>query len=349
MRPLVIAFLFLYCGLFQGCSENKTSSTDAEVEGNCVYYWKTEFRLSSWEKTFLQDNDIKRIYLRFFDVDCGMDYDGMNKPIPIGSVTFKDTVPSSIDVVPVVFITKDALQHAYTNGIYNQELNLAQLIYERIKAMAKGNHIHAFREIQLDFDWAKSNRNDFFDFCKRMKSYMKEDNRKLSCTLRLHQLRGEMPPVDCATLMLYNTGSLYNPQTENSILDVNDVKPYLKGRIACVLPLTVAYPTYSWGILTRGDKLVRILHQSDYSDATLYQHIGEDKYCVLQEHKLDGLQLLKGDMIRLEKSKTETILEVKKQVLDHLMQKPRYNIVYHLDSANLKKYNKEEISNIFKN
>lgn len=348
MRPLTIAFLFLCCAVLWGCGENKPTSTDADVEGNSVYYWKTEFRLSPWEKSFLKDNDIKRIYLRVFDVDCGMDYNGINKPIPIGSITFKDSVPTGIDVVPVVFITKDALQHAYNNGVYDKRLDLARLIFERIKAMAKGNGIKAFHEVQLDFDWAQSNRADFFDFCKQMKSCL-EEGVKLSCTLRLHQLRGEMPPVDRATLMLYNTGSLYNPQTKNSILDAGDVKPYLKGKIACRLPLTVAYPTYSWGILMRGDKLVRILHHSDFSDSALYQHVGEGKYRVLQDHELDGQQLLKGDVIRIENSKIETILQVKELILDHLAQKPRFNIVYHLDSANLQKYKEEDIRNIFNN
>lgn len=347
MKSLFFAFQFLCCCVLLGCGENKSTSTNTKVAGNSVYYWKTEFRLSDWDKSFLNDNNIKRIYLRFFDVDCGMDYDGMDKPIPIGSVSFKDSVPANIDIVPVVFITTEALRHTYKNGVYNKDLNLANLIYERIKAMAKGNGIHSFLEIQLDFDWAKSNRTDFFDFCKRMKSCMKDDNRKLSCTLRLHQLRGQMPPVDRATLMLYNTGSLYDTKTQNSILDINDVRPYLKGRVDCSLPLSLAYPTYSWGILTRGDKLVRILHQSDFSNNSLYEHVSDNKYRVLQNHELDGQQLQKGDIVRLEEPDINAILKVKELIGSSLANKPHQNIIYHLDSANLQRYSKKDIRKIF--
>lgn len=340
-NPLSPALLCLCCVAFAACGDNATA------EGNSVYYWKTEFKLSPWEKTFLRDHDVRRIYLRFFDVDCAMDYDGQNKPVPIGSVTFRDSVPPGIDVVPVVFITTDALRHAYKQGVYDEELNMARLVYDRIGAMAGGNHIRAFREIQLDFDWAESNSADFFDFCKRMKACMKDDGRELSCTLRLHQLRGEMPPVDRATLMLYNTGSLYDTATRNSILDVADVKPYLKGSIACGVPVSVAYPTYSWGILMRGNDMVCILHQSDFRDRTLYEPVGGNRYRVRQDHELEGRRLAKGDVIRLEGSETETILAAKKLIQAHLAQKPQWNIIYHLDSANLQKYSKEDIHHIF--
>lgn len=349
MRPIVIALLALCCGLFQGCGGNKTISAGTGVEGNSIYYWRTEFRLTPWDKSFLKDHDIKRIYLRFFDVDSGTDNDGIVKPVPVGSVAFKDTVPSDIDIVPVVYITNSALDYAYKKGVYNTKLDLARLIYERINAMAKGNHIRSFREIQLDYDWAPSDRFDFFDFCERMKACMKDDNKKLTCTLRLHQLGGKMPPVDGATLMLYNTGSLYVEDTKNSILDVNDVKPYLKGKIACSLPLTVAYPTYSWGILMRDGCLERILHHSDFSDKTRYEHLGTDKYRVLKDHELDGQLLLKDDVIRFEDSKIETVLEVKKLILEHLAEKPRCNIIYHLDSANLQRYTEKDIRNIYNN
>lgn len=178
---------------------------------------------------------------------------------------------------------------------------------------------------------------------------MKDDKKRLSCTLRLHQLRGEMPPVDCATLMLYNTGSLYDTQTKNSILDIDDVKPYLKSNVSYSLPLNLAYPTYSWGILMRDGKLVRILHQSDFSDRKLYEHMGDNKYRVLQNHELEGLQLQKEDVIRLENSNIQTVLEVKRLILSRLDQKPQCNIIYHLDSVNLQKYSKEDIHNIYKN
>lgn len=348
--------LIVMMTLLLGCADNKSAThphavpEDSLRTGNSMYYWKTEFRLSSWDRHFLATHGIRRLYLRFFDVDCGMDYDGAYKPIPVGSVAFCDTVPSEIEVVPVVFITSAALEHAYEeDGSYNRQLDLARLIHDRILAMEKGNHVPEYREIQLDFDWTRTNRAAFYDFCRRMKSYMTDTRKKLSCTLRLHQLHDGMPPVDRVTLMLYNTGSLYSPETKNSILDIRDVRPYLKRGITCKVPISVAYPTYSWGILMRGGKLLRILHQSDYSDSRLYARTGDNKYRVLSAHMLDGAQVRKGDVIRLERSDISEILGVKKLLLARLAKKPEFSIIYHLDSANLQNYSREEISRIYNN
>ena len=60
---------------FSGCRNDRVVQASGpdmaamEVTGNAVYYWKTRFELKPSETAFLQENDIKRIYLRYFDVD----------------------------------------------------------------------------------------------------------------------------------------------------------------------------------------------------------------------------------------------------------------------------------------
>ena len=71
--------------------------------------------------------------------------------------------------------------------------------------------------------------------------------------------------------MLYNTGSIYNPETENSILNYKDVEAYLKSDITYELPLDFAYPTYSWGILTEERNFRVILHEVNFSDTLRYK------------------------------------------------------------------------------
>ena len=57
--------------ILTGCTESKApvpASTPRDKE-NAVYYWKTRFDLDDQETAFLKENGIRRIYLRYFDVD----------------------------------------------------------------------------------------------------------------------------------------------------------------------------------------------------------------------------------------------------------------------------------------
>ena len=43
---------------------------------NAIYYWKTVFRLTEYDRQFLQKHHIRKIYLRMFDVDRVENADG---------------------------------------------------------------------------------------------------------------------------------------------------------------------------------------------------------------------------------------------------------------------------------
>lgn len=220
----------------------KASDEDKDMKPcNAIYYWKTQFQLNNYEKSFIEKHDIRKIYIRFFDVDYGQDKDGLFKALPIATTLFHDTVPAEIEVVPTVYITTKAI---------NADSTFAQLMYKRIIAMAKRNKIRNIHEIQVDCDWTNSTKDSFFKLCKDLRNILHKDSLSLSATIRLHQLEKECPPVDYGVLMLYNTGSLYNSNA-NSILDYNDVKPYLSSKQEYALPLDVAFPIYSWGIWMR--------------------------------------------------------------------------------------------------
>ena len=124
--------------------------------------------------------------------------------------------------------------------------------------MAKRNKIRDIHEIQVDCDWTESTQVSFFKLCEVLRDMLHKDGIKLSATIRLHQLKKECPPVDCGVLMLYNTGSLYNPDG-NSILNYKDVEPYLKTELEYALPLDFAFPVYSWGIWMRKGEFKSIL------------------------------------------------------------------------------------------
>lgn len=325
-------------------------STDREpiIDGNGIYYWKTVFSLSSWDREFMRQHNVTRLYLRLFDVDYQRDYDGVLQPIPIATVSFKDALPADIDVVPVIYLTSKAIESVKKKDDDDIEYQyLAIRILRRIKAMARRNRFEGFKEVQLDCDWTENNKCTFFDICKYLRERYAAERVKLSCTIRLHQLRGEMPPVDRGVLMVYNTGSLYNPKTRNSILDYKDVAPHLRKDIECDIPLSVAYPTYSWGLLMRNGKMRRILHHSDFSDKSLYRPQAGNKYLVRRDHYLDGQEIKRGDIIRRESSNMSQIAKVQTLLAKRLKETPRSTIIYHLDSANLSAYSQEDIHRIF--
>lgn len=70
-----------------------------------VYYWKTVFKLDSIQKQFLKRHAVKKIYLRFFDVD----FNEQQTPIPMGTVQF-ESAPSGIHIIPVVYIENHCLE-----------------------------------------------------------------------------------------------------------------------------------------------------------------------------------------------------------------------------------------------
>lgn len=344
MKTITKCIIFGLAMLFTSCGKETTTTTDAADETravesrqgkNGVYYWKTVFRLNEWERDFLSRHQVNDLYVRLFDVDRDEEK-GM--PVPIATTRFEDSIPEAVSVVPVIYITTSGLQdiHAYDT-----------VFYRRIMAMAQRNGFaDKVKEIQLDCDWTRSNQAAYFAFCERIRSMAKADGIGLSATIRLHQLSMEAPPVDRGVLMLYNTGSLYNPATENSILDGDDVKPYLKKHVDYALPLTVAYPTYSWAILLKDGKFGAILHKSDFSDRSLYRACGGNMYEVVESHYLENHHLLAGDKIRVEQSKMEEIKEVKGYVNTAFGQ-PMDCIVYHLDSLNLGKYSDSDIQVLY--
>jgi hypothetical protein len=203
-----------------------------------------------------------------------------------------------------------------------KEEEYARLIVERLVAMHAYNNCGLLEEIQFDCDWTSTTRASYARLCQHARELLDEKKVRLSITLRLHQLDEEAPPADYAVLMLYNTGNLKEKDTRNSILDVNDVKPYLKQCGKYPLPLSYAYPMFGWGVMFRNGKFVSIVAEDSVSTSS-------DVY------------------IRRERPSASEILEVKKLVEESLGKSETGNILYHIDQSQLKNYSDEEIRSIY--
>lgn len=321
------SFFLLGCAVAASCSRVAPVEMPEfeHSEANSIYYWRTEFRLDSTERQFLENHDIEKMYIRFFDV-VAEDYYAMGDSkeiIPNATIRFIDSVPEPVkNVVPTVFITVDALREM--NG---KENDVASKIVHRVLNMVSYNEIPAVSELQLDCDWTRTTDSIYFRLCRAVTDTLRASSDKdftLSSTIRLHQLKQAAPPVDYGVLMCYNTGSFKNPKASNSILDYNDVQPYFKKDIYYPLHLDVAYPVYDWTLRFRDDKFAGIV-------------------------RTDSVAPVEGETFRHEKSDISTVLNVKKLVDNHLLgSQPAHSVIlYHLDSHNISHYSDNEISKIY--
>lgn len=330
---LVLGLLLLFsCG---------RGGREGEETFRGIYYWKTDFRITPSDSAFLAAHRIDRIYLRFFDVVlANKAITGYEGAIPNATAVFSSPQPEGIEIVPVVFVTLEALKDMTFSGKTDA---VAEKLVTRIDAMCRANGIGPVREVQLDCDYTERTEKGYFALCHSLREKLAGKNIALSSTLRLHQLRDAAPPVDAVTLMLYNTDNFRRPDVGNSILNPETVKAYLKGDYR--LPASVALPVYSWGIWMRDGQFRSILHKSEFGDTLLYRPEAGNRYVVRKDHIVEGHDILTGDVIRLETSPYDVVSLVREYALSHL--KTRSIVLYHLDSLCLSAYSSEQIESLY--
>jgi hypothetical protein len=265
----------LLCLLTAGCNSRSDSPASAPLPAqSAVYYWRTDLRLDSTERAFLRTYDIKKVYCRYFDVVMR---DG--EPMPNATLTFSDTLPDGIELVPTVYITEDCMHEPHTG--------LARKLVERIRQMNETNDIDGVREIQIDCDYTSKSRKRYYAFLEEVGRLW---NARLSTTIRLHQLSMPAPPVDYGALMVYNTGDPRKSEERNPILDYRDVAPYLNRLDSYPLPLATAYPVFRWLRIVYGvryeytveaEEILKVKHamekeRGDLSHSIITYHLDKD-------------------------------------------------------------------------
>ena len=225
---LIGTVMLLAVLLTTGCKQSEMP------EENAVYYWRTEWRTDSLERTFLQQYHINKVYCRYFDVVMNSD----GEPMPNATIRFVQGQQDGIKLIPTVFITE--------NCMHQPHKGLAKKLVDRIVQMNETNDISGVDEVQIDCDFTARNRKNYYDFLQQVRDEAKKHGMRLSTTIRLHQLSMPVPPVDYGVLMIYNTGDPNKFNERNPILDMRDVQPYLRYLSGYDLPLAAAYPTFRW-------------------------------------------------------------------------------------------------------
>ena len=301
-------WISLFCTLLLAACGGRQPN---EVATRSIYYWRTTFRLDSSERAFLRMHHVKKLYVRYFDVTP----DDEMHPMPNATITFADTLPQGVEIVPVVFIV-----NRFQAGSID---DIADQVFRRILQMNETHDIKGIREIQIDCDWTMSTQKRYFSMLRRMRDLCHEHKLTQSATIRLHQLSLEVPPVDKGTLMMYNTGDFTQLSVHKPILDMKDVRPYLHSLSRYKLPLNVAYPLFTWRVLFRDGKYVGIMH-------------GDDDFPVLQ-----------GDSVATRQPELDDIMAARRAV-DSL--RPDANsevILYHLNNKNINRFTPNDYENIY--
>jgi hypothetical protein len=73
----------------------------SEVHKNAIYFWKSFVNLSDAEQNFLTENNVDKVYLRFFDIRD----DFRVGPIPDAEVIIHE-FPDGTEIVPCSLIVK---------------------------------------------------------------------------------------------------------------------------------------------------------------------------------------------------------------------------------------------------
>jgi hypothetical protein len=322
MRILFFAFCLI---LIFSCSEKQSPEVS-------FYYWKTNFKLTDLEKQTINKNEVKKLYLRYFDVALSGD-----EPFPVSPVAINENL-KNIEIIPVVFF-KNEVFLSKQNSIEQ----LSQNVFKLISQINKKNKIE-IKEVQLDCDWSLESQERYFDFVSNFK---KSSKLKISATIRLHQIKyfekTKIPDVDKGVLMFYNMGKISAGET-NSIYDQKIAESYIKSLREYPLELNVALPIFSWAIHIRNNKVINLISKTNSSNFTSDKNFinYKDNFFRVAENQLKmGFFFQKGDIIKIESISKGNLSEMIEQVDSNIKTAPEEIIYYDLDEINIKQYNDE--------
>ena len=321
-KSLLIFFVFL----LTGCSKS-----DKPIIA--FYYWKTVFKLSETEKEVLKDNNVEKLYIRYFDIGL---HPKSTAPIPVSPIHFQENI-SKFDIVPVVFIQNKVLLKS------NIDIDdLAEKTLYLVNQINIKNKINC-SEIQIDCDWTLGSKENYLKFIQRFK---KISHKKLSATIRLHQVKyfkkTKIPNVDSGVLMYYNLGTIASDSL-NSIYNHEVAEKYLKSLKKYPLHLDIALPIYSWAIHIRNQKVIGLrskLNVAELKKDENFEQMNARFFKVKKSNYKNGFFYEEGDVLKIEAISAEDLKTMGEELNENVANTPKEIIFYDLDEFNLKNYEK---------
>ena len=99
-----------------------------------VYFWKTNFSLTTAELSWLKETEIQKLYVRFFDVDWNPN---LNIAVPVGDVSIETKLIDGVEIIPVVFITNRTLVNLPDSLIPELSSNIYKKIFLKLAYVRK--------------------------------------------------------------------------------------------------------------------------------------------------------------------------------------------------------------------
>jgi hypothetical protein len=304
------------------------------------YHWRQEFDLNEDLRDFLATAGVRRLYLRFFDVDL---HPRLRVPMPVSELSVRGVVPAGIEIVPVVFVAERVLAQEADPSL------LARLVAKKIAAIQRRCALAPAGEIQLDCDWAAATRERFFTFLRALRNGF-PTAMKFSVTLRLHQLkfreRVGVPPVERATLMLYNMGKIEDSDPGNSIIDPSVLRSYVGALSDYPVPFDLALPIFRWGLVYRLGRLSRIvpdLGADELAASGAFRSLGEGRFRCERQAWICGDLFHAGDLLRLEEADYPVVRECLDLVAPQMPSPPSRLVLYHLQNSLLERFGHNNI------
>ncbi|WP_460976532.1 hypothetical protein [Spirosoma knui] len=340
LKPFVWLVLFAMSCVCTACSEPKAPKQLIPA----FYHWKAVYESKLTAKKVLFRLGVHQLYLRFFDVDWDA---GNRQPLPKSVVRFGER-PTGLTVVPVVFITNRTLLNLPDQDVPALGRNIAR----KIEQIAHQNKI-VIREVQLDCDWSPKSRDRYFALLRAVKQQLRVP---LSATIRLHQVKYAdqtgVPPVERGMLMFYNVADWKDPNTRNSILDLDVASRYTGFLEKYPLPLDVVLPLFNWTIVYRNGRFLTILNgvrQDQLVKKTfLKQQPDPNRYVAVRDTTAFGLSVRAGDLFRAEACTQQQLREAKAQLLSRIRNQTLTFALYHLDSTVLSAYPHDYLQTLFR-
>jgi hypothetical protein len=332
MKKLWILLLFL-----AACKHDKKISTS-------FYYWKTVYRSNLVEDAYLKHFKASKLYLRITDVDK----DETGRPVPVSPIIFEGKLPPSIQIIPVIFIVNNILVDLRSD----QLAELAERVARFAKAKVNQGGRTDYNEMQIDCDWTAKTKNNYFYFLNCLKQLPELKNKLISVTLRLHQLKNArscgIPPVKHVMLMCYNMGNLRKYGSQNSIIELNELKKYAGANLKDYpSKVDIGLPLFSWAVAFRDKQYIGISKSLSYDSLLNHQNFGRiSNNLFLTKNDVPQVGLERGDIIRWESSSTDELAGIC-SYLSSRINNDTLNIIYfHLDQKLLKSYPYEQLQKI---
>ena len=299
------------------------------------YYWKTNFQLDSAETDAIKSNQVKSVYVRYFDIDF---VPGNNDPRPVSPIRF-DSAPLICELIPVVYIKNRTFEQIDSGKIESLTRKVFSLVSSINRYIGQDPG-----EIQFDCDWTETTREKYFLF---LKLYRRLSNGLLSATIRLHQVkyagRTGIPPVDYGVLMYYNMGQI-NAAPASSIYEKSIAEKYNPYLTDYPLKLAAALPVFSWGLqISEGHvvKLISKLNLRDLENDSNFTEKNKNWFAVKHAGFHRGYYFKENDVIKLEYTPAKELYSMVSDLDKYAGNRIGKLIFFDLDRTNLILYEKD--------